>query len=191
MLDVQVTKGGEQLTAEVPSGELKLVGPLEVIAGETTILTLDFNAERSIVEAGGQRVIFRPTVKLLVRKWSEDFVPEPVATPEPEPVATATSEPTATPTPEPTATPAPEEFVLHIITPEFDDSFSDTATIVVSGRTRVDAIITVNDAFVEPDADGVFSVEVTLDVGPNTIEVVASISTGEELSSVLSVIYAP
>jgi hypothetical protein len=81
--------------------------------------------------------------------------------------------------------------VLHIITPEFDDSFSDTATIVVSGRTRVDAIITVNDAFVEPDADGAFSAEVTLDVDPNTIEVVASISTGEELSTVLSVIYAP
>jgi hypothetical protein len=107
----------------------------------------------------------------------------------PEPIATATSEPT--PTPEPTATPAPDEFVLHIITPEFDDSFSDTATIVVSGRTRVDAIITVNDAFVEPDADGAFSAEVTLDVDPNTIEVVASISTGEELSTVLSVIYAP
>ncbi len=107
----------------------------------------------------------------------------------PEPIATATSEPT--PTPEPTATPAPDEFVLHIITPEFDDSFSDTATIVVSGRTRVDAIITVNDAFVEPDADGAVSAEVTLDVDPNTIEVVASISTGEELSTVLSVIYAP
>jgi hypothetical protein len=75
VLDVQVTKGGEQLTAEVPSGELKLVGPLEVIAGETTILTLDFNAERSIVEAGGRRLIFRPTVKLLVRKRVRGLCP--------------------------------------------------------------------------------------------------------------------
>ena len=124
-------------------------------------------------------------------------------TAEPRPTATATAVPTATPTPAPTATPtptpastptptpAPDEFVLHIVEPVAAETLTTNPTLLVSGRTRVDAVVTVNDTFVDPDIDGRFSTEIPLDEGPNIIEVVASIATGEELSTVLVVIYEP
>ena len=111
----------------------------------------------------------------------------PTATPTPEPTAT----PTATPVPTPTPTPAPDEFVLHIVEPVEAETLTTNPTLLVSGRTRVDAVVTVNDTFVDPDIDGLFSTEIPLDEGPNIIEVVASIATGEELSTVLVVIYEP
>ena len=116
--------------------------------------------------------------------------PTPTATAAP-PTATPTPVPTATPTPAPTATPAPEEFVLHIVEPVEAETLTTNPTLLVSGRTRVDAVVTVNDTFVDPDIDGRFSAEIPLDEGPNIIEVVASIATGEELSTVLVVIYEP
>ncbi|MCH7656339.1 MAG: hypothetical protein IIC95_10230 [Chloroflexi bacterium] len=116
------------------------------------------------------------------------------ATPVP-PTATATAvptpTPTATPVPTPTSTPAPEDFVLHIIEPVAEETLTTNPTLLVSGRTRVDAVVSVNDTFVEPDINGLFSTELTLDDGPNIVEVVASISTGEQLSVVLVVIYEP
>ena len=192
--DVTITRGGEQVTAEVPSSVLRFVRPFDVVVGETTILTFDFDADRSVVTAG-RRLILRPTVKLLVRKGNEAFVAEPTATPTPEPTATptptATPSPTPTATPTPTPTPLPEEFVLHIVEPVEAETLTTNPTLFVSGRTRVDAVVTVNDTFVDPDIDGVFSAEIPLDEGPNIIEVVASIATGEELSTVLVVIYEP
>ena len=116
--------------------------------------------------------------------------PTPTATAAP-PTATPTPVPTATPTPAPTATPAPEEFVLHIVEPVEAETLTTNPTLLVSGRTRVDAVVTVNDTFVDPDIDGRFSAEIPLDEGPNIIEVVASIATGEQLSVVLAVIYEP
>ncbi|MCH8974157.1 MAG: hypothetical protein IH869_03680 [Chloroflexi bacterium] len=112
---------------------------------------------------------------------------------EPTATATATPVPTATPTPvpTPTPTPAPDEFVLHIVEPVEAETLTTNPTLLVSGRTRVDAVVTVNDTFVDPDIDGLFSAEIPLDEGPNIIEVVASIATGEELSTVLVVIYEP
>ncbi len=117
--------------------------------------------------------------------------PVPTATPTPEPTATPTATPTPTPVPTPTSTPAPEEFVLHIVEPAEAETLTANPTLFVSGRTRVDAVVTVNDTFVDPDIDGIFSAEIPLDEGPNIIEVVASIATGEELSTVLVVIYEP
>ena len=111
----------------------------------------------------------------------------PTATPTPVPTAT----PTPTPAPTPTPTPAPDEFVLHIVEPVAAETLTTNPTLLVSGRTRVDAVVTVNDTFVDPDIDGRFSTEIPLDEGPNIIEVVASIATGEELSTVLVVIYEP
>ena len=123
----------------------------------------------------------------------------PTPTAEPTPIPTATRVPTATPTPEPTPTatptptptPAPDEFVLHIVEPVAAETLTANPRLLVSGRTRVDAVVTVNDTFIDPDIDGIFSTEVPLDEGPNIIEVVASISTGEQLSTVLVVIYEP
>ena len=112
-----------------------------------------------------------------------------------EPTPTEAFEPTGTPRPTPNATAAPtpalDEFVLQIVEPVAEETLTTNPTLLVSGRTRVDAVVTVNDAFVDPDIDGIFSTELTLDEGPNIIEVVASIATGEELSTVLVVIYEP
>ena len=114
-----------------------------------------------------------------------------VPTATPTPVPTATPMPTPAPTATPTPTPAPDEFVLHIVEPVEAETLTTNPTLLVSGRTRVDAVVTVNDTFVDPDIDGRFSAEIPLDEGPNIIEVVASIATGEELSTVLVVIYEP
>ena len=128
-------------------------------------------------------------MKLLVRKGDETFVPEPTSTPAPTP----TPEPTATPTPSPTPTPtpAPSEFVLQIVEPVSAETITSSPTITIQGRTRADAAITVNDGFATPGLDGIFTAEVALETGPNIIEIVASISTGEELSHVLTIVYIP
>lgn len=186
-MDIQgvvITRGGEEIVGEVPSSVLRIVRPFEVIAGQTTVLTFDFDADRSVV-AAGDRLVLKPTVKLLVRKGGESFVPEPTATPEPTP----TPEPTATPSPTPT--PAPSEFVLQVVEPVSAETITSSPTITIQGRTRADAAITVNDQFATPDIDGVFTTDYTLEIGANIIEIVASISTGEQLSQVLTVMYIP
>ena len=81
--------------------------------------------------------------------------------------------------------------MLHIVEPVEAETLTANPTLLVSGRTRVDAVVTVNDTFVDPDIDGIFSAEIPLEEGPNIIEVVVSIATGEELSTVLVVIYEP
>ena len=61
----------EPILAELPSGKLKFVRPFEVVDGETTIIMLDFIADKSVVITGAKqsdefKVIFKPVVKLLV-----------------------------------------------------------------------------------------------------------------------------
>lgn len=61
--------------------------------------------------------------------------------------------------------------------------------LAVRGQTEEDAVVTVNEAVVEVDDAGKFATTVTLEEGPNLIEVVASNFEGDESSVVLSVIY--
>lgn len=61
-----ITTNGDNFTAEVPSGKLKIVRPFEVGGGETTILTLDFDGEKSLVITGAGKFFFKPVVKLLI-----------------------------------------------------------------------------------------------------------------------------
>jgi hypothetical protein len=121
---VLITKDGTQAPATVPSGVLRIVRPFEVVLGESTIITLDFDADRSVVSAG-PRLLFKPTVKLLVRKGEEAFVPELAPTPTPTPTAA----PTPTPTPTPTQLPA--EFVLHIVDPPDAEAISSVTPVRV------------------------------------------------------------
>ena len=121
---------------------------------------------------------------------------EPTQTPLPTPTPVPTATPIPTATPVPTATPDQlgAEFFLEVTSPqpEADEDiiFVSTSTVVVVGRTRVDAAVTIGDAFVEVDEEGRFEGTVDLEVGPNVIEVVASV-TGEEGSAVLVVAYEP
>lgn len=68
VLWVEVTINGEKKIATVPSGTLRIVKPFSVEKGEKTILTLDFDAEKSVTVTGQGEVIFRPEVKVLARK---------------------------------------------------------------------------------------------------------------------------
>jgi len=137
--------------------------------------------------------------------------PTPPATASPAPAATATAEPTveATPIPtiaptlEPTATPVPvptptpadaepePELTLELLIPKELEVITEESRIFLVGSTRVDAVVTINDTEVEPDGDGLFSLGVDLEEGPNLIEIVASVASGEQKDLVLVVIYIP
>ncbi len=63
------------------------------------------------------------------------------------------------------------------------------ADLQVKGTTEADAVLSVNGVTVEINADGSFSTTVTLEEGPNSIEVLASDFEGNEGSAILTVIY--
>ena len=71
VVEVQVTVDGEEQAATVPSGKLRIVGGFDLTAGETTVLTLDFDAEKSIVLRGKKEPLLKPVVHLLVRRSDE------------------------------------------------------------------------------------------------------------------------
>ena len=83
------------------------------------------------------------------------------------------------------------DLFLQLISPPELEVFTETGTLTVAGRTRVDAVVTINDSVVEPDIDGEFSLDVPLEEGPNIIEVVVSVDSGEQLDLVLVAIYLP
>ena len=208
VLDVQIERDGELLEAEVPSGVLKLVGTFKLEEEVSTIITIDFDVEKSLVARGNGSYLFKPVVKLITREPGipgEETapltdLPTPIVTP--VPTATATPSPTPTPVetvaPSSTVTPAPtptqdptEVFFLAMESPEETESFVTDDSIEVVGRTRIDAVVSVNDTVVEVDTEGRFSHTVQLEEGPNVIEVVSSIATGDELDQVIVVIYTP
>ena len=62
-----LTKDMEPYEADVPSGTLKFVRPFNVEGGVTTILTLDFDGDKSLVMTGKEgKFLFKPVVKLIV-----------------------------------------------------------------------------------------------------------------------------
>jgi len=122
----------------------------------------------------------------------------------PTPASTAALSPTVTPAPTTmtvpaTATLAPSptpiategDLFLQLVEPADTEIFTNEPSLHVVGRTRVDAVITVNDTIVEPDIDGQFLLTIDLEEGPNIIEVVASVASGEQLDLVLVVFYLP
>ena len=67
---VEVTFGDneEYQEAEVTGGELKFVRPFDVVEDETTILLLDFDAEKSVNATGQGKVHVKPVVKLTIQQ---------------------------------------------------------------------------------------------------------------------------
>ena len=84
----------------------------------------------------------------------------------------------------------PQPFVL-LITEPADQSVVSDSTIRVSGRTGTEAVVTVNGVSVLVDEVGIFVAEVTLQPGPNLIDIVATDADGRILSTVIAVIYRP
>ncbi len=111
-------------------------------------------------------------------------------TPTPAPTATPTATAAPTPTPTETARPTPVPLSLDVTSPE-DESVVATSEVEVAGTTLATAIVSVNGILVTVGNDGGFSTTVTLEEGPNTIEVVASTVTGEQVDEIISVIYIP
>jgi len=66
---IQVKLGdGDLQDATVPSGELKIVRPFNVVADEATILVLDFEADKMVNVTGANKITVKPVVKLTVRQ---------------------------------------------------------------------------------------------------------------------------
>ena len=109
--------------------------------------------------------------------------PAPTATPTPIPTATAT--PTST-----LQSTLPESLFLEIVEPT-DESVIHELPLVVVGRTTPDAVVSVNGQTAEVNTQGSIVALVSLEPGPNLIEVVASDLTGKQESALLAVIYLP
>ncbi len=212
--EVQIEKDGELVTAEVPSGKIRLVGNFELVADEKTFISLDFEVDKSLVDRRRQGFLFKPVIKLAVGEPGEKGPatvaltggPEPATvpaatrvspparptTPSVPPTATATATsipPTPTPAPPAATADAVGAFFLDILEPVDGEAVVTTATFEVAGRTSIDALVSVNDTFIDVAVDGTFRATVTLEEGPNIIEVVASTAEGDESSIVLVIIY--
>ena len=84
----------------------------------------------------------------------------------------------------------PQPFLLIITEPQ-DQSIVSEKNLRLSGRTGPEAIASINGVSVTVDALGFFSTMVTLDSGPNIIDVVATNNDGLVLSKVIAVIFRP
>ena len=82
------------------------------------------------------------------------------------------------------------EFFLEVIEPQ-NESVVHQQSVEVVGRSTPDAVVSVNDTTAELDAQGNFTVEVSLKEGPNVIEVVASDFEGNQESVVIALVYVP
>ena len=69
---VVLTTDNVSYTAEVPSGKLKIVRPFNVEPGMKTVLTLDFDGEKSLIMTGAGKFLFKPVVKLLIEGEGEE-----------------------------------------------------------------------------------------------------------------------
>ena len=81
-------------------------------------------------------------------------------------------------------------FLLVITQPE-DQSILSSRTISLSGQTAAGAVLSVNGVGVAVEMNGAFSTMVTLEPGPNIIDIVATNPDGRVLSAVIAVIFRP
>ena len=84
----------------------------------------------------------------------------------------------------------PQPFFLIVTQPE-DQSFVPHPTIPLVGRTTDGTVVTVNGVAVPVDISGVFSTTITLDTGPNLIEVQGTSTEGDQISALVAVTYRP
>ncbi|NQW24580.1 MAG: hypothetical protein HQ475_14200 [SAR202 cluster bacterium] len=112
-------------------------------------------------------------------------------TTEPSAAVTTPTQVLATDVPSSTPVATAGELFLQLVAPAETEIFTAVSPMTVTGRTRVDAVVTINDAIVEPDIDGMFTLDVPLEEGPNIIEVVASVASNEQMDLVLVAIYEP
>lgn len=105
-----VLQDGSTHGVKIPSGTLKLVHPFTIEAGSQTLMTLDFDAEKSVHKTGNGQYQMKPVIKVVATKLAAPSAePTAAASPDPStaPSAEPTAEPSADPSTEPTAEPTP------------------------------------------------------------------------------------
>ena len=124
--------------------------------------------------------------------WGCQSATSPSASPASNPSAPSTTQPASAP--EAAASqiqaPADSKFLLEISEPQ-DSSVVKTQTVRVRGTTLPDADVRVNEQFVIVGTAGAFTVMVSLERGPNSIEVIATDTAGNEEFLLITVIYLP
>ena len=110
------------------------------------------------------------------------------ATPRPQEVIPTTDiqqTPSLITAPEPSGT-----LWLQVLSPQ-DEAVVNTPQVDVIGSAPAGAVISVNDEILIVGDDGQFKTTVSLDEGPNLIEIIASDDNGNETSFILTIIYEP
>ena len=120
------------------------------------------------------------TVFLIIICGCGESKPSPQAPQEPKaPQAPASSESSQS-----------QDLLLELTEPQ-DESLLHTSPVNVSGVTSPDAQVSINGQLVDVDEQGNFAAMVEMEEGPNTIEITATDSEGNEESRILSLIYIP
>ena len=83
------------------------------------------------------------------------------------------------------------DLFLEMTSPTSDEIYVAQSSYEFSGRTTVDALLSVNDYVLEVDEEGRFAFSLDLEEGPNVVEVIASNSLGDQFDEVLLVFYEP
>ena len=78
-----------------------------------------------------------------------------------------------------------------VVTEPSTQTVVSNSSIMVSGRTAPGAVVSVNGVSIQVDQIVIFSTSVTMEEGPNLIDVVAADAEGVVLSTVVAVIYRP
>lgn len=115
-----------------------------------------------------------------------------VPAPKPVPAAAATVTPAAAPVTRATAVAKPNAAPLTLkVTTPLDESVVNTSVITVAGQTTPGAVVSIDGDLVDVDASGKFQAQVSLEEGPNVLEITASDDKGSEVSSVVRLDYEP
>ncbi len=102
-------------------------------------------------------------------------------------IPTAIIQPTATVVSLPATS---ESLWLQVLSP-LDEDVVTTPQVDVTGSAPAGTVISINDQILTVGIDGQFKTTVTLEEGPNLIEVVASDENGNEMTVLLTVTYEP
>ena len=88
------------------------------------------------------------------------------------------------------ATEVAETLALQVLAPQ-DDAVVNAPQVDVIGLAPAGTVVSVNDDILIVGADGQFKSTLSLDEGPNLVEIVASDGSGNEASQILTVTYEP
>lgn len=82
----------------------------------------------------------------------------------------------------------PQSFFL-LVTEPADQTVVTTRNVRLGGRTGQGALVSVNGVSIAVDGQGIFSTTLTLDPGPNIIDVLSTSPDGQVLSAILAIIF--